>query len=96
MYGLLALPGSDSGWMGSAEGWAWSQERERGVGRRLALEKAVPGTPPFLTAGRTGSSLLPGSHTVALGGGQVQGPGAGGSRLPVASLQASVSSSVRW
>lgn len=89
MYGLLALPGSDSRWMGSAEGWAWSQERERGVGRRLALGKAIPGTPPSLTAGRTGSSLSPSSHTVALGKAKCRDPGQGalGSPWPLSRPQ---------
>lgn len=75
MYGPLALPGSDSRWMGSAKGWAQSQEWEQCGGRRLALEKAIPGTPPSLTTGRTGSArgscLGHGSHTVALGVGGV-------------------------
>lgn len=48
-----------------------------GVGRSLALEKAVPGTPPSLTAGRAGSSLPPRSHTVALGEAKSRDPGWG-------------------
>lgn len=56
MYGPLALPGSDSRWMGSAEGWAQSQEQGAGRGRCLAPEKAIPGMPPSLTEGRTRST----------------------------------------
>lgn len=55
MYGPLALPGS-SRWMGSTEGWAQSQKPGTGRGRCLALEKAIPGRPPSLTEGRTGST----------------------------------------
>lgn len=56
IYGPLALPGSYSRWMGSAEGWAQSQEPGAGWGRCLAPEKAIPGRPPSLK--RAGQGVL--------------------------------------
>lgn len=41
---------------GQCRGVGSEPERERAVGRRLALEKAIPGMPPSLTSGRTSSA----------------------------------------
>lgn len=46
MYGPLALPGSDSRWMGSAEGWAQSQEQGGGGGAWLQRKPFPECHPP--------------------------------------------------
>lgn len=56
MYGPLALPGSDSRWMGSAEGGLRARREQRGGGAWLWRRPFPEGRPPGRT-GRTGVVL---------------------------------------